>query len=101
MLKKIIPGLAVAILFSYQALALPVNLGAAGQGNWAVLQAGDGKIDLNAGGPVNGITGNVGVNGPGQFSMTGGTFVHGNVVVSTNTGTQVSMSGGASISGSM
>src|SRR6478672_1921171 len=99
MLKKIIPGLAVAILFSYQALALPVNLGAAGPGNWAVLQAGDGKIDVNAGGPVNGITGNVGVNGPGKLSLTGGSFVHGNVLVSTNTATQISTSGGSAVSG--
>ena len=78
--------------------ALPVDLKTAGPGNWAVLQAGDGNISLNAGGPVNGITGNVGINGTGTFALTGGTFVVGKAVAATNVN-QVTMSGGATVSG--
>ena len=90
------------MLTAQQTLALPVDLGAAGPGNWAVLQIGTGDLDIevNAGGPVNGVTGNVGLNGIGQLKLTGTTFVQGDVVVAQNVN-QVVLSGDAAITGSI
>ena len=84
--------------FRGESLALPVSLGAAGPGNFTVLEIGAGQvIGINAGGPANGITGNVGVNTNGQLNLTGDTFVHGNVILGT--GASVSTSGTSSVSG--
>jgi len=90
------------MLSAQQTLALPVDLGAAGPGNWAVLEIGTGDLDIevNAGGPVNGVTGNVGLNGIGQLKLTGTTFVQGDVVVAQNVN-QVVLSGAAAITGSI
>ena len=85
--------------FRGESLALPVSLGAAGPGNFTVLEIGTGtlNISINAGGPANGVNGNVGVNGSGTLSLTGTTFVHGNVFLGT--GAKVTTSGAGSISG--
>src|SRR4029077_14384696 len=81
-------------------MALPVNLKSAGPQNWAVLEIGTGEvIGLNAGGPANGITGNVGVNQNGKLQLTGDTFIHGNVVLGT--GASETTSGTSSISGTV
>src|ERR1700732_2048292 len=81
-------------------MALPVNLKSAGPQNWAVLEIGTGEvIGLNAGGPANGITGNVGVNQNGKLQLTGDTFIHGNVVLGT--GASETTTGTSSISGSV
>jgi len=90
------------VLPAQQAFALQVDLGAAGPGNWAVLEIGTGDLDIevNAGGPPNGVTGNVGLNGIGQLKLTGTTFVQGDVIVAQNAN-QVVLSGGASITGSI
>jgi choice-of-anchor A domain-containing protein len=79
-------------------MALPINLGAAGPGNFTVLEIGTGQvIGVNAGGPVNGIKGNAGVNSTGKVSLTGGTYVTGNVYLGT--GATVSLSGGSTVGG--
>ena len=79
--------------------ALPVSLGTAGPNNFAVLEIGTGSLNIsvNAGGPANGVTGNVGINGTGTLALTGTTFVHGNVI--KGTGANVTTYGGATISG--
>jgi len=77
-------------------LALPVSLGAAGPGNFTVLEIGTGSVtSINAGGPSNGVEGNVGVNTNGQLKLTGTTFVTGNVFLGT--GASVSLSGSSTI----
>lgn len=85
--------------FRGESLALPFSLGAAGPGNFTVLEIGTGtlNISINAGGPANGVQGNVGVNGSGTLALTGTTFVHGNVILGT--GATVTTSGSAVISG--
>src|SRR6266404_543909 len=86
--------------FRGESLALPVSLGTAGPTNFTVLEIGTGtlNISINAGGPANGVTGNVGVNGTGTLALTGTTFVHGNVFLGA--GANVTTSGSAAISGS-
>jgi Ice-binding-like len=83
--------------FRAQSMALPVSLGTAGPGNFAVLETGTGglTIQINAGGPKNGITGNVGVNTNGQLTLTGGTFVAGEAVLGT--GAKINLSGGSTV----
>jgi fibronectin-binding autotransporter adhesin len=80
------------VLFGSQALALPVNLGAAGPGNWTVLNVDTGTLSISGAGSING---NVGLNG-GNLSDSG-TSIKGNLVTS-GTG-NVSLSGAATISG--
>ena len=76
------------VLSAQQTMAVPqgIDLGSAGPGNWTVLEIGTGDLDIevNAGGPVNGVSGNVGLNGTGALKLTGTTFVNGNVVLSTS-----------------
>jgi hypothetical protein len=64
-----------------------------------VLEIGTGtlNISINAGGPTNGVTGNVGVNGSGTLALTGTTFVHGNVILGT--GAKVTTSGSGTVTG--
>src|ERR1700731_2807244 len=77
-----------------------ITWGVAGPQNWTVLEIGTGEvIGLNAGGPANGITGNVGVNQNGKLQLTGDTFIHGNVVLGT--GASETTTGTSSISGSV
>lgn len=81
-------------------MALPISLGTAGPQNWTVLEIGTGQvIGLNAGGPANGITGNVGVNQNGNLQLTGDTFIHGNVVLGT--GASETTTGTSYITGSV
>ena len=80
------------VLFVSQALALPVSLGAAGPGNWAVVDIGNGSVSIASAGS---ITGNVGVNG-GNLSDSG-VPITGNLVTSGSG--VVSLSGGAMVSG--
>jgi len=89
-----------AVLDPVAANAALVDLGAAGPGNWTVLEVGTGSLNIsvNAGGLPNGITGNVGLNGSGTLALTGTTFVQGNVVVAQNVN-QVTTSGAAFVSG--
>jgi choice-of-anchor A domain-containing protein len=88
------------LAFRSASMALPVSLGAAGPNNFAVLEIGTGSLNIsvNAGGPANGVSGNVGVNGSGTLALTGTTFVHGNVILSDNS--NVTTSGAAVITGS-
>jgi choice-of-anchor A domain-containing protein len=76
-------------------LALPVNLGAAGPGNWAVLEIGTGKIDMSN--PIGVVEGNVGVYAGGQLSSSGPNIV-GNLYLGT--GATATFSGGAHVTGS-
>jgi len=86
------------LTFQAESLALPVSLGAAGPQNFTVLEIGPGVvIGLAAGGPKNGITGNVGINTNDQLNLSGGTFVSGTVF--KGTGASVSLSGGSTVGG--
>ncbi len=89
----------IGALFIIQtAMAVPINLGTAGPGSFTVLEIGTGQVvGVNAGGPVNGITGNVGVNTNGHLNLTGGTFVTGTVF--RGSGAVVSLSGGSTVGG--
>jgi len=80
------------VLFSSQALAVPVSLGAAGPANWTVLNVDTGTLSISGTGSING---NVGLNG-GNLSDSG-TSIKGNLVTSGTV--NVSLSGGATISG--
>src|ERR1700740_2905223 len=82
-----------------ESFALPVSLGTAGPGSFTVLEIGTGtlNISINAGGPANGVQGNVGVNGSGTLALTGTTFIHGNVVLGT--GAKVTTSGAGTVTG--
>jgi choice-of-anchor A domain-containing protein len=93
-------AIALVSFFGTQVKAGLVNLGAAGPQNFAVLEIGVGDvIGINAGGPVNGVTGNVGVNQNGQLALTGGTFVTGNAILGT--GATVALSGGSTVGGTV
>ena len=102
--KRFIIGITTTVLVAMPlgTKALPVNLGAAGPGNFTVLEIGTGDVDIevNAGGPANGVVGNVGLNGSGQLKLTGTTFVDGNVIVAQDVN-QVVLSGSAFVSGSV
>ena len=87
-------------LLSEPAQAVSINLGAASSQSWSVLEIGTGQVTgLNAGGPANGITGNVGINQNGKLQLTGDTFVHGNVVLGS--GASETTTGTSSISGTV
>jgi len=95
-------GIGSFLTFRTASLALPVSLGAAGPNNFTVLEIGTGSLNIsvNAGGPANGVSGNVGLNGSGTLALTGTTFVHGNVIVAIDK-SQVTTSGSAVITGSI
>src|SRR5690348_892982 len=87
------------ILGSSSLMALPVNLGTAGPKSWSVLELGTSQvIGLNTGGPIGGITGNVGINQNGALQLTD-LSVQGSVILGT--GASETTSGTASISGSV
>lgn len=66
-------------------LALPVNLGVAGPGNFTVLQIGNGNISGSAGGGQGGIFGNVGIWGTGNVGVSAGNFpIAGNLYLGTS-----------------
>jgi choice-of-anchor A domain-containing protein len=97
---KVIGSLALSAYLAMHSssMALPVSLGAAGPTQFTVLEIGTGQvIGVNAGGPVNGIKGNVGVNTNGHIALTGGTYVTGNVYLGS--GSTVALSGGATVGG--
>jgi VPDSG-CTERM motif len=72
------------VLLNSEALGVPVSLGAAGPGNWAILEIGKGNISIANASSAGSIKGNVGVNG-GNLSDSG-TLITGNVDVSTTAG---------------
>src|SRR5690242_7878285 len=92
-------GIIGVLGFRAQSMALPVSLGTAGPGNFAVLETGTGglTIHVNNGGSAPGITGNVGVNSNGTLTLDNNTFVHGNVTLGTNA--HVTTSGTGAVAG--
>ena len=75
--------------------ALPVNLGAAGPGNWTVLEIGTGQIDLSN--PAGFVDGNIGVYAGGKLQSSGPDIM-GNLYLGT--GSTAQFSGGANVTGS-
>jgi hypothetical protein len=70
------------VFFESQALAIPVDLGAAGPQNWTVLEIGLGNVSMANASKAGSVIGNVGING-GNLSDSG-VPIQGNIVTSSN-----------------
>jgi hypothetical protein len=90
----LIPGLVLAG-FVPVSMALPVSLGAAGPGNWSVLEIGTGKIDMSN--PAGFVEGNVGVYAGGKLHSSGPDII-GDLYLGT--GSTAQFSGSANVTGS-
>jgi hypothetical protein len=87
------------VFFSYQASALPVTLGPAGPGNWAVLEIGSGNVSIANASNAGFINGNVGV-ANGTISDSG-TPIVGNVVTLNSVASTLNPNVAANVTGSI
>jgi Ice-binding-like len=97
-----ITAFCILLLEAQPAMALPVNLGAAGPGNWAVLEtaanAASANVSIANASSAGYINGNVGIAGKGNISDSG-TPITGNVYVGSSASVNPNVA--ANVSGSV
>lgn len=91
--------LAAIVVVPFQSQALPISLGVAGPGNWAVLEtanrASSANVSIANASNAGFITGNVGINGKGNLSdsgtpITGDVYADPAAAINSNVGPNVS-----------